>query len=104
MGNQRIQSNGKGWSLVTTKRLETREIVATIPKSICISNAITNDPYQHDSPLLESARTLMQSLNPKLWRARLAIAVLSERVRSNSPFKSYIRNLPHEIRVCKSCI
>jgi hypothetical protein len=31
-------------------------------------------------PLLENAKVLMKSLDEKQWRARLAIALLSERV------------------------
>lgn len=72
--------------------------MATIPKSICITSAIVTSA-QPESLLLESAQTLMKSLSPKLWRARLAVAVLSERVRPHSPFMTYIRNLPHIYRV-----
>lgn len=97
----KIVSDINGWSLVAGGTVKENDILMTIPKTICISsNAKTT--LQPSSPLLESTESLMLSLSPKLWRARLAIAILSERVRAHSPFLPYIRNLPHIYRVSDS--
>ena len=93
-----IKSDYHGWCLYNTKNINEGEILAVIPKSICIASS-TKTSTQPTSPLLESAQSLINSLDPSFWRARLAIAVLSERVRPGSPFRYYIRNLPHEFRV-----
>jgi hypothetical protein len=87
-----------GWSLVMPSAVNENEIIAAIPKTICISSS-TKTSTQTESPLLESTQNLMLSLHEKLWRARLAVAILSERVRPQSPFRCYIRNLPFEFRV-----
>jgi len=47
-------------------------------------------------PLLNSTLKLMASLDEKQWRVRLAVAMLSERVRPNSSYRAYLRNLPFE--------
>ena len=93
-----IKSGYRGWCLYNTKNINEGEILAVIPKSICIASS-TKTSTQPTSPLLESAQSLINSLDSSFWRARLAIAVLSERVRPGSPFRYYIRNLPHEFRV-----
>jgi hypothetical protein len=47
-------------------------------------------------PFLDATARVMESLLPSQWRARLAVALLSERVRPESFFSPYIRNLPFE--------
>ena len=39
----------------------------------------------------------MEAFNPSQWRTRLAIAMLSERVRPKSFFYPYLSNLPFEV-------
>lgn len=83
-----------GWSLSTDSEVKTNEILARIPKTLCI----TADPATTPK-LSENAMNLMQSLDPTSWRARLAIALLSERSQaSKSIFEPFIHNLPQEFR------
>lgn len=87
-----IEQSDEGWVLKPTKNLQRGDVVASIPKTICIFA----DPGKCVLPLLENTQRLMNSLSKSQWRARLAVALLSERVRPNSPYRSYIRNLPFE--------
>jgi hypothetical protein len=87
-----VQKGSEGWNLVSDRTIESGEIVLSIPKSICI---FANPAYM-EVPLLENAQLLMTSLEENQWRARLAVALLSERVRPSSHYRAYLRNLPFE--------
>lgn len=107
-----------GWSLCSSCDVKRGEIIASVPKSICIFSNVEQQRQFSDTNvvtasgsktsivnnnlkchLLDSTQSLMMSLNnEKQWRTRLAIALLSERFRSNSVYKMYIQNLPCEIR------
>ena len=87
-----VQKGSEGWSLVANRVIEPGEIILSIPKSICI---YANPSYM-EVPLLENAQLLMTSLDSNQWRARLAVALLSERVRPSSHYRAYLRNLPFE--------
>ena len=87
-----VQKGSEGWNLVSDRTIETGETVLSIPKSICI---FANPAYM-EVPLLENAQLLMTSLEENQWRARLAVALLSERVRPSSHYRAYLRNLPFE--------
>ena len=87
-----VQKGSEGWNLVSDRTIETGETVLSIPKSICI---FANPSYM-EVPLLENAQLLMTSLEENQWRARLAVALLSERVRPSSHYRAYLRNLPFE--------
>lgn len=90
--NVTINQNTDGWTISTDRDVGVDETIIAIPRKVCIFA----DPTRFETPLLENAQKLMNSLNVKQWRARLAIALLSERVRPRSPYKAYIRNLPYE--------
>lgn len=81
-----------GWSLSAQASVSANTALVRIPKKLCIYA----NPVHMGTPLLESTALLMNSLGIAQWRARLAIAVLSERVRPESFFSPYIRNLPFE--------
>ena len=92
MSNVFIDQSGEGWILKSIQNFKKDDILVSIPKTICIFA----DPSKCVLPLLDNTQRLMNSLNKSQWRARLAVALLSERVRPNSPYRSYIRNLPFE--------
>ena len=87
-----VQKGSEGWNLVANRAIEPGEPILSIPKSICI---FANPSYM-EVPLLENAQLLMTSLDSNQWRARLAVALLSERVRPSSHYRAYLRNLPFE--------
>lgn len=87
-----VQKGNEGWNLVANRAIEPGETILQIPKSICI---FANPSYM-EVPLLENAQLLMTSLESNQWRARLAVALLSERVRPSSHYRAYLRNLPFE--------
>ena len=83
------------WSLAARSSAPANAPLIRVPKKLCIfaeSNGV-------GSPLLERTSLLMNSLHSSQWRARLAIALLSERSRPDSFFFPYLRNLPVEINV-----
>lgn len=82
----------EGWRLYTKQNFVKDQVVARIPKKICIFS----DVEKMTVPLTENTQKLITSIDPSLWRLRLAIAVLSERVRPSSFFDAYLRNLPFE--------
>eukprot|EP01031_Cornospumella_fuschlensis_P033817 gene33817-40918_t len=79
-----------GWSLITKTAAEKDAVLATVPKKLCIFSK----PELMESPLTTNAVTLMDSLGTEHWRTRLAVGLLSERVRSDSFFRPYLANLP----------
>lgn len=87
-----VQKGSEGWSLISDRTIEAGETILSIPKSICIFS----NPAYMTVPLLENAQLLMTSLEENQWRARLAVALLSERVRPSSHYRAYLRNLPFE--------
>ena len=87
-----VQKGSEGWSLISDRTIEAGETILSIPKSICIFS----NPSYMTVPLLENAQLLMTSLEENQWRARLAVALLSERVRPSSHYRAYLRNLPFE--------
>mmetsp|Transcript_12843 Transcript_12843/g.12480 ORF Transcript_12843/g.12480 Transcript_12843/m.12480 type:complete len:672 (+) Transcript_12843:150-2165(+) len=87
-----VLKGSEGWNLIANHPIKAGEIVMKIPKSICI---FSNPDYM-EVPLLENAQLLMSSLDKSQWRARLAVALLSERVRPSSHYRAYLRNLPFE--------
>ncbi|RYG61827.1 hypothetical protein EON64_18315, partial [archaeon] len=72
-----ILQEKEGWSLITKSAVQKDTVLATVPKRLCIFS----QPEQMKSPLLPSAVFLMNNLDAQHWRTRLAIALLSERVR-----------------------
>ena len=94
--NATIKEANDGWRLnsdFNNPLIERGEVLLRIPKTLCIHS----DPSSMArDDLLKNAKALMNSLSPDHWRARLAIALLSERVRSKSNYRSYLRNLPFE--------
>jgi len=89
-----VHQANEGWSLHANRDVQADTVLVSIPKSLCIFS--NPSKMQDDSALMENTQTLMNSLDEKHWRARLAIALLSERVRPNSAFRAYLRNLPFE--------
>ena len=87
-----VQKGTEGWNLVANRAIDPGETILSIPKSICI---FANPSYM-EVPLLDNAQLLMKSLESNQWRARLAVALLSERVRPSSHYRAYLRNLPFE--------
>ena len=87
-----VKKGNEGWNLVSDRTVDIGETILFIPKSICIFS----NPSYMEVPLLENAQQLMSSLDEGQWRARLAVALLSERVRPSSHYRSYLRNLPFE--------
>ena len=97
VSSAQIIDTPSGWRLHNTveREMQPGETLVEVPKKICIFS----DGDKGDSlPLLENACQLMNALDKKQWRVRLAIALLSERVRPSSAFRAYIRNLPFEFR------
>lgn len=91
--NAKIVQTQHGWSLATKRRVKKHETLLKIPKKLCISPE-ENVMY---GKLSTNALKVMCSLGSSQWRLRLAVALLSERVRGNqSFFFPYIRNLPFE--------
>jgi hypothetical protein len=82
----------EGWGLSAKGAAGAGETLVTVPKACCI---FANPAYM-TTPLLDTTQQLMTALGPAQWRARLAIALLSERVRAGSQFRAYLRNLPFE--------
>lgn len=78
-----VQKNKEGWNLIANRDILPGEILLSIPKNICIYA----NPMYMETPLLENAELLMSSVDKSLWRARLAIALLSERVRPKSSYR-----------------
>jgi hypothetical protein len=78
-----VQKGNEGWNLISSRAIES---------GICIFS----NPAYMEVPLLENAQLLMSSLDQNQWRARLAVALLSERVRPSSHYRAYLRNLPFE--------
>ena len=87
-----VHEEFEGWTLHANRKLAAGTTLMSIPKALCIFS----DPELMENPLLENAQILINSLDKKHWRARLAIALLSERVRPNSFFRAFLRNLPFE--------
>lgn len=87
-----IQPMPDGWVLLAKQRTIAGDILLKIPKKTCLFSD-TSVKYQSIS---NNAKILMESLDKKQWRARLALAVLSERVRPDSFYKPFIANLPFE--------
>ena len=88
----KIVQQKDGWSLSTTQKIPQSTEIIKIPKNLCIYA----DPAEMMKPLLSNTEELMNALDISQWRARLAIALISERVKPNSFFKPYIQNLPFE--------
>ena len=86
-----IQSTN-GWSLHTNKSYKKNDIIISIPKKLCLYS----NPNKMLTKILPQTANLMNTLKPTQWRARLAILLLSERVRTNSFYQTYIDNLPFE--------
>ena len=82
----------KGWTLVALEPVKPKTTLLQIPKKLCIFS----DPDIMNMPLLDNTKVLMKSLSDVHWRARLAIALLSERVKPESFFAPYLKNLPFE--------
>jgi len=78
------------WSLAASSSVAANTPLIRIPKKLCIFA----ESSCAGSPLLEGTSLLMNSLHSSQWRARLAIALLSERSRPDSFFFPYLRNLP----------
>jgi hypothetical protein len=93
--NADITQHSEGWSLKSRHEILKGEEIIRIPTNLCISST-PSDMNSLFQPLLESAKQLMESLSETQWRARLAIALLSERVRPDSFFTPYLQNLPFE--------
>jgi hypothetical protein len=87
-----VSPTREGWQLSSKANITAGSVAASIPKKLCIYA----DPAKMAVPFLEATARLMESLQPSQWRARLAVALLSERVRPDSFFSPYIRNLPFE--------
>ena len=87
-----VGKNAEGWSLCAKDKVEAGTVLLKIPKSLCIYA----NPSLNVVPLVDNVQQLMSSLDSSQWRARLAVALLSERVRSVSHFRAYLRNLPFE--------
>ena len=87
-----VNQSPDGWTLKTDQSVARDTVLISIPKSLCIFS----DPDLCTIPLDINAQQFMKSLDKGQWRTRLAIALLSERVRPTSPFRAYIRNLPFE--------
>ena len=85
-------SGSKGWTLVALEPVKPNTILIRIPKKLCIFS----EPELQISPLLDNTKQLMNSMSGTQWRSRLAIALLSERVKPHSFFSPYLRNLPFE--------
>lgn len=88
----KVVQTKEGWSLVSSKAFGRDDIIIKIPKRLCIFT----DPDEMEVPLSTNAQKVIMSLHESNWRARLAIAILSERVKPDSFYKPYIRNLPFE--------
>ncbi|KAJ1427350.1 hypothetical protein B484DRAFT_397217, partial [Ochromonadaceae sp. CCMP2298] len=73
-------------------RVRAGDVLLRIPLELCLYA----DPSLMRTPLLPACAELMASLHPSQWRARLALALLSERVKPASFFNPYLRNLPFE--------
>ena len=91
----KINKTTEGWTLVSINGVTPGETLISIPKKLCIfSNP--EDEAAVKMPLLNTTIKLMSTLDKKQWRVRLALALLSERVRPNSFYRAYLRNLPFE--------
>ena len=93
-----------GWTLVSKSEVGIEKVGTTlisIPRHLCIyssppPSARKSDSESESRALLHATTELMNSIQPSQWRARLAIALLSERVRRNSFYYPYLANLPFE--------
>ena len=88
----KVKKGREGWSLYANSDSSKDSELLSIPKKLCLYA----DPSKSKVPLLDNAINLINTLDKQQWRARLAIALLSERVRPSSPFRFYVRNLPFE--------
>ena len=88
----KVKRGREGWSLYANGDTIKDNDLLSIPKKLCLFA----DPSKSKVPLLDNAINLINTLDKQQWRARLAIALLSERVRPSSPFRFYVRNLPFE--------
>ncbi len=88
-----VQKTSEGWTITTKNDIGKGSSIMTIPKSICLYSD-TNDT--ESIRVLDSTLNLMSVISPSQWRLRLAIALLSERVRDDSSLKPYLNNLPFE--------
>jgi hypothetical protein len=97
--NAKVAQDKVGWSLLSNQPLKKFGTIARIPKRLCISSSPLLQPEQFNSKLLPNAMKMMNALEESHWRARLGIALLSERIRADRSFYfPYIRNLPIDVR------
>ena len=88
-----VENQGaRGWNIVALESVKVNTTLIRVPKKLCIYA----DPDLMSSPLQENTVELMESMSEQHWRARLAIALLSERVKRDSFFSPYLKNLPFE--------
>ena len=88
-----IALDKEGWSLASQTFVPANTPLIKIPKKLCISSDVDAEPGG-GSPLLSCTVKLMDSFDQSLWRARLGIALLSERARPHSFYAPYLHNLP----------
>ena len=86
-----INRTAEGWTLINRRSVSSGESIITIPKHICIFSKKIDSPF-----LSKQTNQLISSISENQWRVRLAVALLSERVRPNSFYRPYLRNLPFE--------
>ena len=95
-----VNQTEEGWTIVAESGVtkQTGEVLGIIPRHLCMyaSQSKSEEETTSSSSLLPATKELMRTVHPSQWRARLAIALLSERVRPNSFFKPYLSNLPFE--------
>ena len=90
-----ILKTSEGWKLMTQCDVKKDSSIITIPKSLCLYSN-TDNTNTKNVQVLDSTLNLMSVISPNQWRMRLAIALLSERVRDDSSLKPYLKNLPFE--------
>lgn len=81
-----------GWILSAKNSHAIGTTLLKVPEKLCIFS----NPSKMKETLSENSVALVNTFSPSQWRARLAIGILSERVRSLSFFHPYTRNLPFE--------
>ena len=99
-----INQTDTEWTVVARSTLakDSSEVLAEIPTRVCIY--ANQQRFENDigssgataASLLPATKELMKTVHSSQWRTRLAIALLSERVRPDSFFRPYISNLPFE--------
>jgi hypothetical protein len=87
-----IKEHKEGWTIHTKQDAAKDQTLLRIPKKVCVFSEVQ---HMH-VPVIENADRLIASIDPSQWRLRLAIALLSERVRPKSFYSAYISNLPFE--------